>query len=124
MMVARLLIDRMRACVFVLVIVIVVLDSLLPNRLLQRPNQIRRINKRHDPIQVNRTPQPLVHPENRGDVPGVCEAGCFQQDVVEGSVAFHQGFQGVDARVFDGAADAAVGEVEPFGCGAGAGGDG
>ena len=105
-------------------ILLIITHSFLPLRLLKTLKQILRIHQRHNPIKINRTTQSLVDPEYRRDVSWVREAGGFEQDVVESAVALHEGFEGVDALVLDGAADAAVGEVEPFGGGAGARGDG
>ena len=105
-------------------VMLLFMNSFLARRLLKALKHILRINQRHNSIEVDGTAESLVDPENWRDISRVREAGGFEQDVVESAVALHEGLQGVDALVFDGAADAAVGEVEPFGCCAGAGGDG
>ena len=82
--------------------------------------QVLCVEERDDAVEIDGAAESFVEPEDWSDVAWVCEAGGFEQDVVESAVALHQRLEGVDALVFDGAADAAVGEVEPFGGGAGA----
>lgn len=85
------------------------------NRLLvQTQEDVLRIDKRDDTIQVDRATQAVIDPKQRSKVARVRETGCFEEDVVKGASARHEGFDGVDAGVLDGAADAAVGQLEPF----------
>lgn len=85
------------------------------NRLLvQTQKDILRIDKCDDAIQVDRAAQTIIDPEKWSKVARVRETGCFEEDVVKGAFARHEGFDGVDAGVFDRAADAAVGQLEPF----------
>lgn len=89
--------------------------ALFLNRLLvQTQKDILRINKRDDTIQVDCATQAIIDPKQWGKVARVRETGCFEEDVVKGASARHEGFDGIDAGVFDGAADAAVGQLEPF----------
>lgn len=72
------------------------------------------INKRDDTVEVYRAAQTIVDPEKGSEIAGVGETGCFEEDIVKGASAGHEGLDGIDTGVFDGAADAAVGQLEPF----------
>lgn len=88
--------------------------SIRMSRLVETPQYIRRVNQAHNPVQVDGASQPLVYPEQRCQVARVCEPTRFEDDVVKGAATVHEGFNGVDTTVFNGAADTAVPELEPF----------
>lgn len=77
--------------------------------LIETEQDILGIDKRDDTVEVYRTTQAIVDPEEGSEVARVGETGCFEEDIVEGASAGHEGFNGVDAGVFDGTADAAIG---------------
>lgn len=87
---------------------------LLRRRLVQAPENVLRVNQRDDPVQVDGTAEALVDPEERRDIARVGETGGLEEDVVKGSTPLHEGLDGIDARVLDAAADAAVGQLQPF----------
>lgn len=82
--------------------------------LVETEQDILGIDKRDDTVEVDRTTQAIVDPEEGSEIARVGETGRLEEDVVEGASARHEGFDSVDAGVFDGAADAAVGQLEPF----------
>lgn len=85
------------------------------NRLLvQAQEYILCINKRDDTVQVDCTAQAIVDPEQRREIARVSETGGFEEDVVEGASTRHEGLDCIDAGVFDRAADAAIGQLEPL----------
>ena len=89
--------------------------AVTPRRLLvQAQKYILGINKRDDSIEVNRTPQAIIDPKEGSEIARISETGRFEQDVVEGASARHEGFDCIDAGVFDRAADAPVGQFEPL----------
>jgi len=85
--------------------------------LIQAQEYVLRVDQADDSVEVDTAPQPLVDPEQRSQVPGVSQPGCFEDYVVEGSAAVHERLDGVDTRVFDAAAETAVAQFEPFRCG-------
>lgn len=77
--------------------------------LIETEQDILSIDKRDDTIEVYRTTQAIIDPEKGSEIARVGETGCFEEDVVERASTGHEGFDGVDAGVFDGTADAAIG---------------
>ena len=86
----------------------------LDGLLVQAQEDVLRVDERDDAVEVDGAAQAIIDPEEGGKVAGVGETGCFEEDVVKGASAGHEGFDGTDAGVFDGAADAAIGQLEPF----------
>ncbi len=82
--------------------------------LVQAQEYVLGVDKRDDAVEVDGAAQAVVDPEKRGQVARVREPGRLEEDVVKGAAARHEGFNRVDARVLDGAADAAVGQLEPL----------
>ena len=94
----------------VLCIVVLSLDRLL----VQAQKYVLGINQRDDTIEVNRATQAIVDPKEGSEIARISETRCFEEDVVEGTSARHEGLDCIDAGVFDGTADAAIGQLEPF----------
>lgn len=90
------------------------ISACIDRLLVQTQKYILRIDKRDDAVQVDCASQAIVDPKEGSKIAGVSEARCFEEDVVESASARHEGFDCIDAGVFDGAADAAVGQLEPF----------
>lgn len=58
--------------------------------LIQAQEYVLRVDQADDSVEVDTAPQPLVDPEQRSQVPGVSQPGCFEDYVVEGSTALHE----------------------------------
>ena len=69
--------------------------------LVQAQKYILRIDKRDDAVQVDCASQAIIDPEEGSKIAGVSEARCFEEDVVESASARHEGFDCIDAGVFD-----------------------
>ena len=95
-----------------LMLCIVVLS--LHRLLVQAQKDVLGINERDDTIEVNRATQAIVDPKEGSEIARISETRCFEEDVVEGASARHEGLDCIDAGVFDGTADAAIGQLEPF----------
>lgn len=87
---------------------------LLRRGLVQTAQHVLGVDEGDDAVEVDGAAEALVDPEEGRDVARVSEAGGLEEDVVERAAAVHEGLDGVDAGVLDAAADAAVGELEPF----------
>ena len=94
--------------------VVLCISACIDRLLVQAQKYILRINKCDDAIQVDCATQAIVDPKEGGNIAGISEARCFEEDVVESASARHEGFDCINARIFNGAADAAVGQLEPF----------
>ena len=82
--------------------------------LVQAQKYILCIDEGDDTVQIYRTAQAVIDPEERGKIARVRETRCFQEDVIKGASPGHEGFDCVDTGVLDGAANAAIGQLEPF----------
>lgn len=75
---------------------------------------VLRIHQRHNPIQINRTPQSFVHPKQRRNIPWVGEPRGFEKDVIEVALPLHKRFDGIDAAILHRTANTPISQFEPF----------
>lgn len=74
-------------------------NGFLGRWLIKKMQDVLCVDEGDDSVEVDRAAEVIVYPEYGRNVSWVCEAGCFEEDVVECAAAFHEGFDGHYAGV-------------------------
>ena len=70
------------------------------------------INQRYDPVQFQSGPVRVVQPEDPGNGTGIGHPRALDDNIIQIAAPFDQGLEGCHERIFDGAANASVGQFD------------